>query len=157
MHRSGELDAGDLLIRVIALHAAQVRIAADTFPAEPALAEQYGAQRQAHTWIWLNWEAIEASLPEPPEADRLALFLALGWTQYTTTGRWPTGERWRRIAGGPAPEHWWPRVHWLLCRQFAADDGASRWPEVWAALVEGEADAELAGVAARLRAWLPEA
>ncbi|MFZ6179115.1 NACHT domain-containing protein [Nannocystis pusilla] len=157
MHRSGELDAGDLLIRVIALHAAQVRIAADTFPAEPALAEQYGAQRQAHTWIWLNWETIEASLPEPPEADRLALFLALGWTQYTTTGRWPTSERWRRIAGGPAPEHWWPRVHWLLCRQLAADDGASRWPDVRAALVEGEADAELAGVAARLRAWLPEA
>lgn len=41
---------------------------------------------------------------------RLGLYLALGWTQQTTTHQWPASERWRTSIAAPLPEHLWQRL-----------------------------------------------
>lgn len=150
-HRAGELDVGDLLCRVLALHAAQVRIAADVLSADDRWTDWYARQRQAHTWSWNNWPSLDAALPSAPDPARLALYLALGWAQQTTTHRWPATARWQGLARGQAPAHAWPRIQWHLIRWF--DDPAGE-DAVRAALAEAAADPVFAAAAAALGAAL---
>jgi len=151
---AGEIDLGGAIGRVIALHAAQVRIAADTFPADPEQFRWYARLRQVHTWLWNNWSVLDGFLPVEPTPAQMGLYLAFGWTQQVTTHRWPGSERWRAVTGAPLPEHWWPRMHRLLIQRFAAPDGSPESAGILAALAEGEADPMVAPLAAAMRALL---
>lgn len=149
--QAGEIDVGMLIGRAVALHAAQCRIAADALADDEAWAHAYAEQRQAHTWLWNNWAGLDAALPAAPSSAQLALYFALGWTQQTTTHRWPTTDRWRHLTREPAPTHAWPRVHWYLIRWF--DDPSAR-NSLLATLAADEADPELSAAMLALRTAL---
>ncbi|MCP4655217.1 MAG: NACHT domain-containing protein [bacterium] len=75
----------------------------------------YVHRRLVNVWLLNVWPEIDELLDQEPASDLLALYLALGWTQATTTWQWPATERWIAEVGGEAPEHWLPRSQWHLC------------------------------------------
>jgi hypothetical protein len=84
----------------------------------------------------------------------LALYLALGWSQCTSTWRWPDSSRWRELLGGPPPLHWLPRVQWHLCWLTADPESVAHLTGLDEALEAGHADPELREVAVALRSFV---
>lgn len=107
----------------------------------------YAIFRVHNRWMLQVWPLIDRQLAEGLSPNQLALYLALGWTQATTTWQWPGTDRWRaQFAGGP-PEHWLPRAHWHLCwLTYDPDDGEHQ-RALREAVSEGQEDEERPGLA----------
>ncbi|MCP4657661.1 MAG: hypothetical protein GY856_19820, partial [bacterium] len=108
--------------------------------------------------VWPEW--IDSSFPglsRPPsdKPDRLALYLALGRSQATTTHAWPATPAWRRLLGGDPPVHWLPRSQWHLCWLLCDPDDADHLSGLDDALREGLEDVERPDVARELRRLFP--
>ncbi len=97
------------------------------------------------------WPRFDRSLSEVNlSGPNLALYLALGWTQATTTYEWPGTERWKQRLGGSPPAHWLPRTQWHLCWLLYEPESTEHRAAFDAAIEEGRGDAELPGVAEAL-------
>ena len=136
------------------LHAAHVSAAASLFADDPSLQRHAAVLRQQHVWLLQNWHVLERLADASDDPTTLALLLALGWVQCTSTSTWPGTPSWRVRFAGPAPTHWWPRVHWHLCWLLHAPDLAAHRVGLDAALAEGASDEALAPLAAGLRGVL---
>ncbi|MCP4657867.1 MAG: hypothetical protein GY856_20865 [bacterium] len=82
-------------------------------------------------------------------------YLALVWTQATTTWQWPATERWIALVGGKPPAPWLPRSQWHLCWLLHDPDDADHRRALDEALGEGLGDAERPQIAAHLRELFP--
>jgi hypothetical protein len=140
--------------RLHVVHAAHIVAAAAGFVGDPRLQAHASVRRQQHIWLLQNWAMIELMLLEEETPIDLALYLALGWMQCTSTAVWPATPRWRVLLAGTPPAHWWPRVQWLLVWLLHAPDNRERRTALDAALSEGAADATLGRLARDLRAAL---
>ncbi len=107
--------------------------------------------RVRNAWLLNVWPAVDARLSGPGASEALALYLALGWTQATTTGQWPATEQWSAILRGRPPAHWLPRSQWHLCWLLHDPEDRDHRTGLAEALAEGSADALHAGVAAGLQ------
>ena len=74
----------------------------------------------------------------------------LGWTQATTTRRWPTSPRWRALAGGASPRHWLPRSQWHLAWLLHEPSSAVHREGLRLALSEGRSHGDHPGAAEAL-------
>lgn len=115
----------------------------------------YANRRVRNAWIHHRWPDIDEHLPQDPSPDRLALYLALGWTQATTTWQWPATERWIAEVGGEAPEHWLSRSQWHLCCLLHDPEDEDHRRGLDEALRAGLGDEERPGIAALLRELFP--
>lgn len=115
----------------------------------PAARLRVAQQRVKNAWLSLFLPALDNAMRKGFEPGRVALYLALGWTQATTTHQWPASETWRSLLGGPAPEHWLPRSQWHLCWLLDDPDDSAHRKALDEALDEGLAggkdDALIAG------------
>lgn len=105
--------------------------------------------RVQNAWLLQVWPAVDAHWQKhrsPEDPDHEALYLALGWTQATTTHQWPATDAW--IARFERePEHWSPRAQWHLCWLLADPDDAVHREGLAEALREGWDDAARPGMA----------
>lgn len=154
--RAGTLEWTHALLEAMALHTGQSLLAQRLAARAPALPlEHTGELLQARLWLLVHWSAIDTDLPADPTPGQLALYLALGWTQCTTTSRWPDSPRWRDLLGGQPPAHWLPRAHWHLCWLTFDPAAAAHRHALDLALDAGLADPELREVAVHLRSFIP--
>jgi len=117
--------------------------------------QAYVQRRSVNAWTLNVWSVVDARLDEAPSPDVLALYLALGWTQATTTWQWPATERWIALLGGEPPAHWLPRSQWHLCWLLHDPDDAGHRQALDDALREGLADDERPQIAEHLRSLFP--
>ncbi len=118
----------------------------------------YMNRRVQNAWLLHVWPAVDRRFAGTSVPERQALYLALGFSQASTTWQWPYSERWKELLGGPPPPHWLPRSMWHLCWRLytsnlpegTGDDEVHR-QGLDEALDEGLADAERPGVASALR------
>jgi hypothetical protein len=103
--------------------------------------------RSHNRWLLQVWPLIEEQLPAEPHPAQLALYLALGWTQQTTTWQWPGSERWLGLISGKPPAHWLPKLHWHLCWLTHDPEDADHLSGLRTALEEGLADTTYPGAA----------
>lgn len=109
--------------------------------------QRYLQVRVLNAWFFANWSVLDDSiLNRPTGAPNLALYLALGWTQATTTHEWPGTKRWKHLLAGPPPPHWLPRTQWHLCWLLHDPKSAAHRVAFNAAIEEGRTDPELPGV-----------
>ncbi len=114
----------------------------------------YAQHRAQNAWLLHVWPVVDERLGEEPNADALALYLGLGWTQVTTTWQWPSTERWIALLNAEPPEHWLPRSQWHLCWLLHDRENEDHREALDEALEEGLADEDRPGVAASLQAVL---
>ena len=88
----------------------------------------------------------------PDRPALAALYLALGWSQHTTTGQWPETETWAHVLRG-VPEHWLIRAHYHLSWLAHDPENTHHFAEFQAALYDGRSDDQLASIAERMSAW----
>ncbi|MCP4657865.1 MAG: hypothetical protein GY856_20855 [bacterium] len=117
----------------------------------------YFQRRVLNAWLLQVWCGVGERLAEDPSANRLALYLSLGWTQATTTRQWPATDRWIALLAAEPPDHWLPRSQWHLCWLLHNPDDAGHRQALAEALREGLGDEERPGVAEALRTLFPEA
>ena len=110
-------------------------------------AAAYAHRRLWNAWLLHVWPGVDDALEKDPEPGSLALYLALGWTQASTTSQWPATPRWRALLGGEPPAHWLPRSQWHGCWLLFDNENAEHRQGLRAALDEGRQDPE----------WGPEA
>ncbi len=81
-----------------------------------------------------------------------ALYLAMGWSQHTTTGQWPETKLWTAHFKAK-PVHWLLRAHWHLA--WLAHNPADRTHQTGlnSALKLGLNDRDLAPIAHRMAEW----
>ncbi len=116
---------------------------------EERLAYAYG--RVLNAWLVQVWPtAVDDQLPAEPTDDQLALYLALGWTQSTTTWQWPATERWIGLLSGDPPGHWLPRSQWHLCWLLDDPEDEDHRRGLRESLSEGESDADRPGLSSEL-------
>lgn len=108
---------------------------------------RYLQARTRNVEIWECFGEMDHRLPRKPSPGRLALYIALGWTQSTTTYRWPGISRWNELLGGPPPAHWLPRTQWDLCWMLHDPEDAKQRAAFDAAIEEGRHDPDFPGVA----------
>jgi predicted MPP superfamily phosphohydrolase len=112
---------------------------------------RYLQTRLQNAWAALIWTRLDTSIVvEDFNGPNLALYLALGWTQATTTYQWPGTTRWKKLLAAPPPAHWLPRSQWHLCWLLHQPESAEHRAAINAAFAEGREDAELPGVAKAL-------
>jgi predicted MPP superfamily phosphohydrolase len=104
--------------------------------------------RTQNLWLLHLWPALDEKVTLQTPAQ-LAHYLALGWTQATTTWEWPDTPRWIALLSGAPPEHWWPRVHWHACWLLYEPNSKERLAALRAALQEGKQDPALPNIARR--------
>lgn len=102
-------------------------------------------------WPYVDQSARKGGLA-PDRPALAALYLALGWSQHTTTGQWPETRRWTDCFKG-TPQHWLVRAHWHLA--WLAHDPAdgSHLKGLRATLKLGSRDRDLAPIAERMSQW----
>jgi len=131
------------------------------FGDEDMPAEIYARRRLDNACLLHLWPGLDEKLGPRPCPDHLALYLALGWTQSTTTWQWPPSERWVELLGGPPPEHWMPRSQWHLAWMLHYSQATTdpKYKEhhraLDEALEEGLTDEERPGLAEALRELFP--
>jgi predicted phosphodiesterase len=103
--------------------------------------------RSHNRWLLQAWPVIEKQMADAPHPAQLALYLALGWTQQTTTWQWPGSERWLGLLRGEPPEHWLPKLHWHLCWLTHDPEATDHLSGLNVALEEGLADDTYPGAA----------
>ncbi|HEX4953489.1 MAG TPA: metallophosphoesterase [Thermoanaerobaculia bacterium] len=120
------------------------RLAAEAWLAQVTTVERPKRERTAYfhrrvqnAWLLQVWQAVDGSFKNPDDPDLLALYLALGWTQATTTWQWPATERWIQLLSGPPPANWLPRSQWHLCWLLHDNTNAQHRKALDDALAEG--------------------
>jgi hypothetical protein len=108
-------------------------------------------RRFQNAWLLGVWPAVEVQLSEQAPAEVLALYLALGWTQATTTWQWPATERWISLLDSGPPDDWLPRSQWHLCWLLYNRADQAHHQGLQKALDEGLNDETRPGIAAALR------
>lgn len=133
-------------------------LAGEMFIALAATAERptddrlsYVLLRLQNRWSLEIWSTLDEQLPVPPSPWQLAVYFALGWTQFSTTWTWPQTERWSALFAAEAPEHWLPRAHWHLCWLTYDPKLRAHLEALDTALRDGETDTALPGYAAAFR------
>ena len=128
-------------------------------------------RRQMNRWLWLYWRNLDracsdhlppiteddenatpASTSWPDSPGYQALYLALGWSQASTTWQWPYTAQWSAAMAAP-PTHWLPRAQWHLCYLLATPNDSEHKRALFAAVDEGLEDTawpEYAATLARL-------
>ncbi len=149
-------DAKPLLVKAL------TRLVGDGWIALAASAEAPVDERRAYfhrrvlnAWLLQVWPGVDRHLEEQPDPDRLALYLALGWTQATTTRQWPATERWIALLAGTPPDDWLPRSQWHLCWLLHDPEDAGHRRALDEALCEGLGDEGRPGLAAELQKLFP--
>ncbi|MCP4655797.1 MAG: hypothetical protein GY856_10300, partial [bacterium] len=104
---------------------------------------------------WIDSTGLDHSRPPSDKPDRLALYLALGRSQATTTHAWPATPAWRRLLDADPPVHWLPRSQWHLCWLLCDPADADHLSGLDDALREGLEDVERPDVARELRRLFP--
>ncbi len=111
----------------------------------------YVHRRIQNAWLLQSWSEIDELWQDRDDPDRTALYLALGFSQSTTTWQWPATECWVDLFQAEPPEHWLPRSLWHLCWLLHDPEDDGHRQAFDAALDEGAGDAERPGVAEALR------
>ncbi len=111
----------------------------------------YVHRRVQNAWLLQSWSLIDELWQDRDDPDLAALYLALGFSQATTTWQWPATECWVTLFEADPSRHWLPRSQWHLCWLLhnPADAGHRRGFDE--ALDKGRGDAERPGVAAALQ------
>lgn len=115
--------------------------------ATPSERQAYVHRRVQNAWLLHIWPMVDQNLGEDHAPDRLALYLALGWTQATTTWQWPATDRWIALLKADPPTHWMPRTQWHLCWLLHDPDDPHHRQALDTALEEGLADPDRPGLA----------
>ncbi len=115
--------------------------------------------RVFNCWLLTIWHRVDVLRVRVPQAyswtdDATALYLALGWTQATTTHQWPATDTWIEQVS-QRPDHWFPRSQWHLCYLLHNPDDPEHQEGYRQALAEGESDKERPGLAGILRELVP--
>ncbi len=111
----------------------------------------YVHRRVQNAWLLQSWSLIDELWQDRADQDLTALYLALGFSQATTTWQWPATECWVNLTATDPPRHWLPRSQWHLCWLLHDPGDAGHRQAFVAALDEGRSDTERPGVAATLR------
>jgi hypothetical protein len=132
-------------------------IALATTAKHPSMEMQtaYLQRRVQNTWLLHQWPAIEKKLAKKPSDDQLALYLALGFSQATTTWQWPATPRWIEIIDAAPPAHWLPRSQYHLCWLLYDPENETHHRALQQALGEGLEDQARPTIAERLGALFP--
>lgn len=115
----------------------------------------YLQRRVQNAWLLHVWPVLDDRLGDNPSPNRLALYLALGWTQATSTWQWPATDRWIALLKADPPTHWMPRAQWHLCWLLHDPDDPHHRQALDTALEEGLADPDRPGLAEALREIFP--
>jgi hypothetical protein len=103
-----------------------------------------------NAWLLQVWPDVDEQLDAQPTGEELALYLALGWTQSTTTWQWPATERWIGVLSGSPPADWLARSQWHLCWLLEDSEAADHRRGLRAALAEGLSEAGSSDLASEL-------